>query len=454
MIDFIIKSSLSLLTLLVFYHLILEREKMHRFNRFYLLFSLVISLVLPFVTFEMGESVPVQSVKPIVLPEISSVFILPEKKTSYLPMIFWGLYSLITLVLLVRFVKNVRTMLVKAKANKSLVYKNARLVLLKEKTLPHTFLNVIFINENDYADKKIEEELFAHELIHVTQKHTLDILWIEFLKVVFWFNPLFSFYKKAIQLNHEFLADQGVVSTYKNVPFYQTLLLQKGSETQTIYLASNLNYLVTKKRLIMMTKETSGALLFAKKIAVVPVFAGLIFFLCSETVAKETKAASVFQQMNKEVTPGADKTITAAASEENGKGFTPVSQESSEKKYSEDKTETVQESKTENEPDEVIVQEAKNPDFPGGMREFMKYFATNFKYPENLKITEPLRLVASFNVTKEGIVTGIKVLKGYSKEVDEEIIRVLKASPKWIPGEKDGKKIDSEMTLPIQVQVR
>lgn len=449
-----IKSSLSLLTLLVFYHLILEREKMHQFNRFYLLFAIVISLVLPFVSFEIAETVPVQGLKPIMLPEISSAPILPVEDISYFPMILWCLYGLIALVLLVRFSKNIRTILVKAKTNKSLAYKNTKLVLLKEKTLPHTFLNVIFVNENDYADKKIEEELYAHELVHVTQKHTLDILGIEFLKVVFWFNPLFSFYKKAIQLNHEFLADEGVVSTYKNVPFYQTLLLQKGNETQTIYLASNLNYLVTKKRLIMMTKETSEALLFAKKIAVVPVFAGLIFFLGTETVAKEVKTASVFQQMNKEVTPVAYKTITAAASEENGKEFTPVSQESSEKKYSEDKTETVQESKTENEPEEAMVQEAKNPDFPGGMREFMKYFATNFKYPENLKITEPLRLVASFNVTKEGTVNGIKVLKGYSTEIDEEIIRVLKASPKWIPGEKDGNKIDSEMTIPIQVQVR
>jgi len=54
------------------------------------------------------------------------------------------------------------------------------------------------------------------------------------------------FYKKAIQLNHEFLADEEIVRTYKNIPFYQNLLLQKGSKTQTIYLASNLNYSVTK----------------------------------------------------------------------------------------------------------------------------------------------------------------------------------------------------------------
>jgi hypothetical protein len=121
----------------------------------------------------------------------------------------------------------------------------------------------------------------------VTQKHTLDILFIEFLKVVFWFNPIFIFYKKAIQLNHEFLADEEIVKTYNNVPFYQNLLLQKSSEQQTIYLASNLNYLVTKKRLIMMTKRTSQKIALLKKVAIVPILAGLIYFFCVEVVAKE-----------------------------------------------------------------------------------------------------------------------------------------------------------------------
>ena len=110
--------------------------------------------------------------------------------------------------------------------------------------------------------------MYTHELVHVNQKHTIDILFIEVLKVFFWFNPLFIFYKKAIQLNHEFLADEEIVKTYNNVPFYQNLLLQKGIGTQTIYLASNLNYLVTKKRLIMMTKSTSQTIATIKKIAI------------------------------------------------------------------------------------------------------------------------------------------------------------------------------------------
>ena len=299
MIDFIIKSSISLIVFLGFYHLVLEREKIHQFNRFYLLNSILISLVIPFITFEFIKVIPVlQNIETVSIQPISKSsenFVVDtvqnkiqvEETVNYIPYLIWSVYLLGTLLLLVRFGKNYLKLISKIKSNPNVKYKNTRLVLMEEKTLPHTFLNAIFVNSEDYKNRNIEEELFAHELVHVTQKHTLDILFIELLKTIFWFNPLFIFYKKAIQLNHEFLADEQIVKTYDNVPFYQNLLLQKGSGNQSIYLASNLNYLVTKKRLLMMTKTTSQKLAVLKKIAVVPILAGLIYFFCVEIVAQE-----------------------------------------------------------------------------------------------------------------------------------------------------------------------
>jgi N-acetylmuramoyl-L-alanine amidase/beta-lactamase regulating signal transducer with metallopeptidase domain len=297
MIDFLLKSTISLTIFLAFYHLVLEREKMHQFNRFYLLFTTVISFVIPFLTFEIIQIVPVvQNIEPLnsvitssVIPEneIQGNSLPIEEKINFIPYVLWSLYTLISFLLLVRFGKNIWKLILKSKSNPIVKCKNASLVLVEEKILPHTFLNSIFINFEDYNNHNIEDELYTHELVHVTQKHTLDILFIEFLKVVFWFNPLFVFYKKAIQLNHEFLADEEIVKTYNNVSFYQNLLLQKGSGQQTIYLASNLNYLVTKKRLIMMTKSTTQRKAVLKKIAIVPILAGLIYFFCIEVVAQE-----------------------------------------------------------------------------------------------------------------------------------------------------------------------
>ena len=161
------------------------------------------------------------------------------------------------------------------------------MVLLDEKTLPHTFLNTIFINKSDYENRNIEDEFYTHELTHVAQKHTLDVLFIEIIKCVFWFNPILIFYKKAIQLNHEFLADEKVVNSYNNIPVYQSLLLSKANEKQPYYLASNLNYLVTKKRLIMMSKKTPNSIAILKKVALTPIIAGLIYFMCVESIAQE-----------------------------------------------------------------------------------------------------------------------------------------------------------------------
>jgi len=312
MIDFLIKSTICLTVFLGFYHLVLEREKMHQFNRYYLLGTILISLSIPFMTFEIIKIVPVvENIKPISLDTNQTTFnenpiqesVIPLEETiNYTPYILWGLYGLITFILIIRFVINCSKLISKSKSNPIVKYKNAKLVLVDEKTIPHTFLNFIYINFEDYNNRNIEDELYTHELVHVNQKHTLDILFIEFLKVIFWFNPLFIFYKKAIQLNHEFLADEEIVKTYDNVPFYQNLLLQKSSNVQTIYLASNLNYLVTKKRLIMMTKSTSRKIAVLKKLAIAPILIGLVYFFCIEIVAQEKVVAIKAETKNSKIT--------------------------------------------------------------------------------------------------------------------------------------------------------
>ena len=195
MINFLLESTISLVAFLAFYYLFLEREKMHQFNRFYLLFSIVISFVIPFLSFEIIEIIPVvQNIEPVKTQTFSSVIkeksieesVIPLKETiNYVPYILWSLYGLITIVLVARFGKNCFKLISKSKSNPIVKYKNAKLILINEKTLPHTFLNSIFVNFEDYNSRKIEDELYTHELVHVTQKHTLDILFIEFLKSIF-----------------------------------------------------------------------------------------------------------------------------------------------------------------------------------------------------------------------------------------------------------------------------
>jgi hypothetical protein len=288
MTDFLLKSTLSLILLYAVYIVLLEKEKMHQFNRLFLMFSLIFSLVIPFISFEIYVET-IQTIQQNTVQALPFSVVLLEEKTNYLPLFLWSVYGVVTTALLSRFIVHLIKIQQKIKRNPKQNFHHSTLVLLEENVLPHTFLHYVFINRSEFEKSAIEAELYTHELTHVRQKHTLDILFIEILKTIFWFNPILIVYKKAIQLNHEFLADEKVVKSYNNVPFYQKLLLEKASWNNTFYLASNLNFLVTKKRLIMMTKTTSNKMLFLKKIALLPILSGMIYFLCTETVAQEKK---------------------------------------------------------------------------------------------------------------------------------------------------------------------
>jgi hypothetical protein len=76
---------------------------------------------------------------------------------------------------------------------------------------PCCFFSNIYLNRDDYLKGRIDKELFDHELEHVRQSHTIDIILIELLKILYWFNPVHILYDRAIRINHELLADNEVL---------------------------------------------------------------------------------------------------------------------------------------------------------------------------------------------------------------------------------------------------
>ncbi|KGL58915.1 M56 family metallopeptidase [Polaribacter sp. Hel1_85] len=292
MMIYLLKSASCLALLLFFYHFILEKEKMHNFNRFYLLGSVLASFLVPMATITIEAT---QEIIPETAAAIQS-FVAPtfienatainfEENINYTQLLI-GFYLIISTILLIRFIKNLFKIIRKISVNEKVKYKKATLILLNDNILPHTFWNYIFINKSAYKNDKIEKELFTHELTHVTQKHTLDVILIEILQIVLWINPLFIFLKKAIQLNHEFLADSTVINQHKNTFQYQHLLLNKAAWKNEYYLASNLNYSLTKKRLLMMTTQSSHTKILLKKLAVIPLLAGFIFLFAERVEAQ------------------------------------------------------------------------------------------------------------------------------------------------------------------------
>lgn len=299
MTDFLIKSTVSMGILLAIYLLFLEKEKMHRFNRFYLPFALVFSLALPFITIPIYVDVipKAEAYTTIVnAPIVSHVQVsestvsLPE--TDYLLYVRWGVYAIISIILCVRLFINIVRFYRLKKHNENVKYNNATIVLLEYDVLPHTFMNTIYMNKNEYNNSSSTPEILTHEMVHVNQKHSLDILFIEALKALMWFNPLLYIYKKAIQLNHEFLADDATINQHLNISTYQQLLLDKARYTDT-YLASSINFGVTKKRFTMMTKTTSKLKIVMIKLGIAPILTALTLFFSVKTIAQEINVSDI-----------------------------------------------------------------------------------------------------------------------------------------------------------------
>jgi len=291
MLVYLFKSTFCLVLLLGFYHLVLEKEKMHRFNRFYLLGSILFSLMVPSFTITIAPTI----IETPVFTEASTLNQFPtntipqeaiSETINYTQYII-GIYILVSLILCILLSRKVYSLLIKVKRNQQLNYFTATVVLLKERIVPYTFLHYIFINKYTYQTDTIDEQILTHELAHVEQKHSLDVLFIQVLQNLFWFNPIFSYYKKAIQLNHEFLADDAVINSHKNITEYQQVLLNTTAQNNNIYLASNLNYSLTKKRLLMMTKPSSNTKILLKKLLVAPLVAGFVFAFAQRVEAQE-----------------------------------------------------------------------------------------------------------------------------------------------------------------------
>jgi hypothetical protein len=215
--------------------------------------------------------------------------------TNYSALLPSVIYFFVTVFLLTRFIKNIFSIGYKIKTNARAPYHNSILVLTNDKLIPHSFLHYIFIDREAYEQHLLEKEILQHELTHVQQKHSYDIIAIELLLAISWFNPFLFLYRKAIQLNHEFLADETVVKTFNNTTAYQSLLLEKSVPSQTLSLTSQFNYLITKKRLLMMTKQSSKKTLVAKQLAVLPLLAAafLLFSSTAYTQSATGKAPAV-----------------------------------------------------------------------------------------------------------------------------------------------------------------
>ena len=271
---------------IAFYHLLLRNEKVLKFNRFYLIISLLFSLIFPVLHYNSPSSEMVES-SGLIVGNLVSVGNISGSNSSLFAIsnFLIAIYILGTTFQLIKFSGGLWKMRQLIKSSDVENIKEYQLVLTEEKNSAHSFWNFIFLNKNDFKTGKIDDKILLHECAHLDQKHSLDILLIEFLLIFFWFNPAFYFYKKYMLINHEFLADNEVLKNSQSISDYQKLLLSELIAEKWQF-ANSFNLINTKKRIKMMTKKTTKLSKLKSSLSV-PLAAALFFTFAQKISATE-----------------------------------------------------------------------------------------------------------------------------------------------------------------------
>ncbi|APS38782.1 M56 family metallopeptidase [Salegentibacter sp. T436] len=323
---YILKSVTILTTLLLFYKLLLEKEDMHTFKRFYLLFAVIASIGIPLITITTYIEPTSQNFDPALLQSSEEISIAEDLSfMDYLPFILWTIYALGVTFFSIKFIRNLKELLLKVRRNPKVKKEGSTRILVREEIDPHTFLNYIFLNKKKYDQKQIPKEVIIHEEAHANQRHSLDILFVEFLQIIFWINPLIFFLIDFIKLNHEFLADREVLKKGIQKAEYQTTLLSFSSGHLHSDFVNPINYSSIKKRFIVMKTQTSKKTIWTKGLLLLPLI-GLLIYSCStrEEEEKTNREPVVNSQSAEKATPEMVSEYNEIAKSYNSQDAKPV----------------------------------------------------------------------------------------------------------------------------------
>ena len=287
MLVFLFKSTACLAIFLVFYKLVLEKESVHHFKRFFLLGALLASFIIPNLVFtEYVDTTPntdfVSAPTTITASEAHAAQKPVEESSFDWEMLLWGFYLLGVLGFGLRFITNLLQLHLRIKKNPKFKENFVTKVLLKQSLPPHTFFNYIFLNKEQFEEQNIPQEVILHEETHAKQRHSLDILLIEIAQVLLWFNPILYPFKSSIKLNHEFLADRAVINKNNNRSHYQNTILSYLSHDsfnkyQSTGIANAINYSSIKKRFTVMKTNTSKKSFVFRSLLLLPLTTLLLF---------------------------------------------------------------------------------------------------------------------------------------------------------------------------------
>jgi TonB family protein len=525
MISYFLEVSICWAMFYLLYILLLSNTTFFNANRWYLLISLALGLMLPLVEWPSWNEPAVTQFQELYLAPITIgvesieqqvVTITPEQGIDYWTLALKVIYCLGFLLSAILMSKGLLQIWALFKHSER--ERKAEYILVNTKALhlPFSFFNYLFWSEEQEMDAADREKILSHELAHIKGLHSVDVLFLELLCVLFWWNPMIYFYRHSIRNIHEFLADAAVLKhTHKKQ--YGHLLLRQFQSGLTFAMANNFIHSQLKKRIKMMTKTKSRQFLRLKYLLAIPLFVLLAMMLSSETgIANPLETESITQLLNKD---NFDKEKYIAHlksilkdynSSKSVEGNKTVLKEyyQTVAKYANDFPDHQKEIlaiqtklagqatgmvpkalptlaevenfaagdlsgyKTFSNNKEVVVVGNNSQDvdemprFPGcenlpaeergacSKRQLVEFLIGNLKYPKSAKEANiEGTVLVKFTVKEDGKIADAKVARSIGGGCDEAALALVNAMPNWVPGRKANANVAVEMTLPFQFKL-
>ena len=519
-----------------YYHVALRNKKFHRYNRYYLLMATVLPIIIPFFNIPVYFAVSAERSSGILqtIANISpdhaggqpSVFFSSASHTSIFTLenISAVFYLIVTSFIFIRF-------LIAISYVKKLIHKydverihHIYFINTDEPGTPFSFFKWLFWNKKIEVESEEGQQIFRHELFHIQQNHSRDVIFIEITSILFWVNPFLYFIKKEIKTIHEFLADE-FSTKEKDKGNYAELLLMQALNTNCHRLINSFFHSQVKRRIAMITSSQKTGYQYLRKIMVLPFVVIMISLFAFNYKNKQYLKTNNIEHQNIDSIPKPhakpsffyshpDKLILEADS----LIFYPNSEKSKinfnnaliiingQKKQSEIlKEKTIISHKItffskedpmtiekfgeagkngvlvfenamiidippsefyKNDFIELKISDTDNKifekveidaSFPGGEAAWNNFIENNLK--ESIPVIKnapagTYTIWLQFIVDKEGNISDIKSLTNHGYGMEEEAIRVMQLSPKWIPATQNGHLVKAYRKQPVNFHVK
>ena len=445
---YILKSSVCLVVFYLFYRLLLSRETFHRFNRVALLSILLLSCLLPLVEVTVEEQTEVHQTMMtleqwLMLADMMNTADTTDLQAEEVTVTWIQVALLVYLAGILLFaLRNGYSLLKLGGLLKSGRKENlskyidggekVTLIVHDRDIAPFSWMKCIVISEKDLDENG--REILIHELAHIQNRHSWDLLVADICIFFQWFNPASWLLKQELQNIHEYEADETVIEKGVDAKQYQLLLIKKAVGTRLYSMANSFNHSKLKKRITMMLKEKSNPWARLKYLYVLPLAAiAVTAFARPEISEKMEEISAVKVNDLAEIVQEKVLQDTVKVSKDEKKDALVV---------------TGVKSKEE---EEIVIFEVveQMPEYPGGMSALQKYLSEKIA-GSPIKGKVGGRVMVGFTVAETGKIKDVRVLQSDEASLNQEAERIVSEMPDWIPGKQRGRPVPVKYTVPIR----